>query len=528
MDNMKLLEKLFKAFIRRLSIDTSQFYAIKHNVKTWHSWRQKVTRGEILCDFMNIGEATIAFSYFSNVLAQRLNAKIVPFSQKYRNWHLSTWLIFKSFNSKGMVFCLNLNKDQKNRRDKIYLSIKKTIYTKRDILELKIDGIWIGIDIYESYLRIFSKSTVDLDDPKFWKTFRDGIGILIYWQDYFLSHKVVSVIVSHDCYMNLNILCKIAYNQKILVYSPTVRGFYCLDAPYMVHKYFSDYPAIFKTLSPIEQLDGIEWAKERLQLKFSGEVGVDMKYSTESGFVDKITDKKVLVVSEKLKVLIASHCFFDNPHAFGEFMFSDFYEWLHFLGKISQETDYDWYLKPHPDPLPGNFEALNEILIFYPNIIVLPHDISHHQLIDEGINVVLTAHGSIGHEYPYFGVPVVNAAYNPHIAYNFNFHAKTLVDYKNIVLNLNDLNCKIVKTEILEFYFMHYKYKLPDNLMLPSYNKYLNDLTTEERGGFKGTKYFINNLTKHRHEEIINKIENYLDSGRRWYFSSGPILKKRL
>jgi len=520
---MKLLGKLFKKLINRLSIDANQFYAIKHNIKTWRSWRQQGATNEILCDFMGIGEATIAFSYFSNILARRLNAKIVPFTQTYRGWHLSIWLLYKSFNAKGMVFCLHLSKAQKNRRDAIYSTIRKTIHTKRDVLNLKVEGIWIGVDIYESYLIIFSKSTVDLDDPNFWKTFKDGIGILIYWQDYFSSHKVASVIVSHDCYMSMDIVCKVAYSQQIPVYSPTVRGFYHLDAPFMVHKYFSDYHAIFKTLPLTERLDGIEWAKKRLQLKFSGEVGVDMSYSTQSGYVEKTTNKKVLRNSKNLKILIASHCFFDNPHAYDRFMFTDFYEWLHFLGKLSEETNYDWYLKSHPDPVPGTFEALNEILICYPNITLLPYDTSHHQLIDEGINVVLTAHGTIGHEYPYFDIPVINAAYNPHIAYNFNIHAKTVEEYKNVLLNLNDLHCKTDKKEIFEFYFMHNKYKLPDDLMLPSYNKYLNDLSTEECVGFAGTKYFINHLTQRRHEDIILKIENYLDSGKRWYFSCGPV-----
>lgn len=520
---MKFLLKVFKALIRRLSINLTHFYVIKHNIATWRSWHKQSSEGEILCDFTTIGEAIIAFSYFSNILARRFNAKIVPFAQKHQNWHLSTWLIFRSFNAKGMVFCLNLNNSQKNRRDQIYSLTKKKIITKRDLVNLKIDDLWIGIDIYESYLRIFSKSTVDLNDPKFWKTFRDGIGILVYWQDYFSSQKVLSVIVSHDVYMELNILCKIAYSKKIPVYSPTVRGFYSLDRPYLVHRYFSEYHTVFKKLPLEEQLSGVEWAKERLQLRFNGKVGVDMEYSSASGFTEKISEQKVLSVSKKLKILIASHCFFDNPHAYDEFMFPDFFEWLHFLGRVSQETDYDWYLKQHPDPMPGTSEALNEILAFYPNIKVLPYDTSHHQLIHEGINFVLTAHGSIGHEYPYFNIPVINAAYNPHVAYNFNYHVKTLEEYKNVLLNLSDFDFKILKEEIFEFYFMHYKYKLPDDLMLPSYNKYLDDLTTDERTGFEGSKYFINNLTHNRHEEIINKIENYLDSGKHWFFSSGPI-----
>ncbi len=515
--------KIFKGLIRRLSIDAAQLYTIKHNIKTWRSWRQQDTSGEILCDFMQIGESIIAFSYFSNILARRLNAKITPFSLKYRYWNLSTWLIFKSFNAERMVFCLRLSKAQKDKRDMIYSAAKETINTKQDVINFEVEGLMIGLDIYETYLRDRFQPTVNLDDPIFWKTFKDGIGILIFWQDYFSNHKVVSVIVSHDNYMNMNLICKVAYSKKIPVYTPSVRAFYSLDAQFMIHKYFNDFPAIFKTLSLAEQLDGIEWAKERLKLKFTGEVGVDMSYSSASGFSDKTSEIKVLRDSQKLKVLITSHCFYDNPHGFGEFMFPDFYEWLLFLGELSEETNYDWYIKSHPDPRPGTFEILNEITTYYPNISVLPYDTSHHQIIDEGINIVLTAHGTIGHEYPYFGIPVINCAFNPHIAYNFNYHAKTIEEYKNVLLNLNNFEYKIDKEEIFEFYFMNNKYILADDLMLPSYNKYLNDLSQEKREGFAGFKYFINHLTEESHEDIILKIENYIDSGKHWYFRCGPI-----
>lgn len=520
---LKLILMLYEKIFRSLYVNKAQFYTIKYNYKKWRTWRQKNSATEILCDLTSIGEATIAISYFSNVLARREKAKIIPFAQSYSSWALSIWLIYKSFNANGIIYCLNLNQAQKNKRNTIYSELKKTIRTKQDLIEFKVEGVLIGIDIYETYLRNYSKATIDLEDHLFWKTFKNGIGILIYWQDYFKKHKIAGVIVSHDCYISMNIVCKVAYSKKIPVYSPTIRGIFRLDAPFMAHKYFSKYPDIFRTLSHTDQLEGLEWAKERLKLKFSGEVGVDMSYSTKTGYKKIFNDKKLLRESANIKILIASHCFFDNPHAYDKFIFADFHEWLHFLGGLSKITNYDWYLKSHPDPLPGTFESLNRILKFYPNIVLLPHETSHHQLIKEGINVVLTAHGTIGHEYPYFDIPVINAAYNPHIAYNFNYHAKTIEEYKKLILNLNNLKCKIVKQEILEFYFMHYKYSIPDDLMLPSYSKYLNEMSSQKRVGFEGSVYFINNMDEYRHEEIIFKLDKYLNSGKNWYFSSGPI-----
>ncbi|MFB1022343.1 MAG: hypothetical protein QMC40_06245, partial [Vicingaceae bacterium] len=77
----------------------------------------------------------------------------------------------------------------------------------------------------------------------------------------------------------------------------------------------------------------------------------------------------------------------------------DFYEWLCFIGDISEKTNYDWYLKIHPDPLPGTLDNIHEILQNYPRITVIPHLTSHLQLANEGIDFVLTCFGTVGIEY---------------------------------------------------------------------------------------------------------------------------------
>ena len=43
------------------------------------------------------------------------------------------------------------------------------------------------------------------------------------------------------------------------------------------------------------------------------------------------------------------HDFFDATHIYGSTLFVDFYEWLKFLGKLSETTDYDWYIKNRPN-----------------------------------------------------------------------------------------------------------------------------------------------------------------------------------
>ena len=69
----------------------------------------------------------------------------------------------------------------------------------------------------------------------------------------------------------------------------------------------------------------------------------------------------------KKKIIVATHCFFDNPNAYGNFLFNDFYDWLIFIGKIGEKLkkNYEIYIKPHRDYLPGTIEALNEIKKIY-------------------------------------------------------------------------------------------------------------------------------------------------------------------
>ena len=124
--------------------------------------------------------------------------------------------------------------------------------------------------------------------------------------------------------------------------------------------------------------------------------------------------------------------------------FNDFYEWLDFLGKMSEKTEYQWYLKNRPNH-PGKFtkyqpfteKIIKDVCKKYKNIILLPNDYSHHQIIDEGINFVLTCYGSVGIEYAYFKIPVINASKNnPHINYNFNLNPKNKKEYIYMIKNL--------------------------------------------------------------------------------------------
>ena len=314
-----------------------------------------------------------------------------------------------------------------------------------------------------------------------------------------------------------------AYESGVPVYFPTIRSIGRQDRQYSGTSFFRHYREIFRSLPPEEQRNAILLAKRALERRLSGEVGVDMPYSTKSAFGKFNGDERVLRKSDKIKVLIATHCFYDNPHGVGEILFLDFYEWLRYLGSISEKTDYDWYLKMHPDPLPGTEAIIREIIREFPRITFISPEVSHHQLVRDGINFVLTVYGTVGQEYPALGVQVINAGYNPRIAYDFNWHPKTLAEYEDYLLNLDKLHKDMKMEEVYESYYMHNYYSLADDLFLNSYRECIQKLSTEDRVGSAIYDYFLNQLTEAKHREIIANIRGYLDSGKRYYFSRGPV-----
>jgi len=515
----KLISKA-KFFIGIFILDKHTKRFIAHNKKAWKGWSNKHAEALILIDFYDVCETNIARSYFVNILAKKRDTTIKSFSWIKRT-STSLHAVYKSFNISGHIVP-HLNKEQKCRKEAISNEITQTLKTKQDIFNLKVLDIWIGVDIYESYLRDFNKPTVYLDDVKLFNMIDEGIGLVIFWHDFFSKHKIAAVVASHDAYLRSNVVCKTAYQNKIPVYLPNPIGITYVQEPYSAKSYFRNCRQMFGSLSDEEQRNGIILAKKQLEKRLNGEVGVDMSYSTKSAFHKTYSKNPVLRKSNKIKVLICTHCFYDNPQAYGGVFFLDFYEWLCYLGKISEKTDYDWYIKMHPDALPGTEETIREIIYKFPSINYISPEISFRQLAKEGINFILTAYGSVGHECPALGIQVINAGYNPRVAYDFNWHPKSIEEYERYLLNLNKLHKHINLQDLYEFYYIFHYYVHADSFVFKSYRQFLSDLTVEQRLRSKAYGYFLEQLTHEKHQEIINNMERFIASGKQYYFSHGP------
>ena len=256
-------------------------------------------------------------------------------------------------------------------------------------------------------------------------------------------------------------------------------------------------------------------ARRRLNLIFEGNINIDQFYIKNSAYSQNKISAKIIENKSPIKILIASHSFYDAPNGLGKTLFSDFYEWLEFIGELSNKTKYEWYIKTHPGIDILDKKTIDSFVSRFKRIILVPDKTSHNQLINEGINIVMTVYGSIGIEYAAKNITVVNASLNnPHINYDFNINPQSQDELKNIILNLeNYVNLDIRIDDVYQCYYMKYLY-YDHNIFFSEFKSVMDKI-----GGYYSLysaniyKEWMNYLTTEKQNKIELNLKKFVLSG---------------
>ena len=392
---------------------------------------------------------------------------------------------------------------------------KKNIKSKSDLENYKINNILIGDLIYDSFLKKYLVPTLDIDSENFKNFFFDSLKLFFFWEDYFKKNSIKSLVLYHSVYISA-IPLRIALSKNIPSYIYNYERVYKLNqSRKFVGLEYLDYKKKFKLFSKIKKKEILNFSKKKIIKKFEGKITSDIPYLSKTAY-GKINNRRVLKKSNKIKILIAPHSFCDSPHCFGNNLYTDHYEWLNSLGKISNETDYDWYIKCHPD-FTSYFDNTNGLIkkfvIKYPKIKLLKSNTSHKQIIKDGISVVLTVNGNIASEYPFFGIPAINASLNnPHIDYNFSITPKNKNEYFKLIRSLETLKLNIKKNEILEHHYMKNEF-FNNRWFFHDLNKVKKSLNGYQNFfRINMYEYWIQNFNLNKHKKFYSKIKKFIES----------------
>jgi hypothetical protein len=419
----------------------------------------------------------------------------------------------KSFfyeNNNVLIINSNLTYLQISRILKLYKKIIK-VRSKKKLINLKINKIKIGDLIYDSYLRFSKEPTIEFDDINYKIELFNSISTFIFWYEYFKNNNVDSLIQSHSNY-RIGIPGRIALSKKIKVFIVNIDDVYRLNEnKKYVGLQFLDYKKNYKRLNIIKFR---KFTRHKMKLRFKGGKGFDIPHTFLHGFKNKKNTKNLLKFSNNKNILISLHDFTDSPNAYGNFIFNDFYEWINYLGKFSKRIqDYDWYVKPHPNPVNNENKIIKNILNKYKNFKLIPANTPHTEII-KNISIVLTCRGTIGYEYPYFNVPVILASnLNKVTNYNFAYSANSLNEYRKFLLNIPKIikNYEVKKNELEEFYFTHYYLHDASNWIINNYQNFYNIKYKKNKIGssrISSSKILKTFKDFYANEELINKKSN--------------------
>jgi hypothetical protein len=519
-------------------------YKIKKHFNLYFNNKINKTNNDIILIEMNRWSSVIvAIAYLVKILREKINANVCAYpenefttflkSRSFFNnvfWHIGILFKLKTFgiySAFGTNEFINIDKKGTDgqlliKSKKQFLKIIKNKINNFKILDLHLENIHVGDLFYDSYLKIYRKETVDLNDKIFLDFLERSIYYFYYWYNFFKTKKVKAVVVSQSVYnSSIPIRIGMQFKCKCIVGSP----FYIFSLSKKIkfyHNHYLFYKKYFSKLTVLEKKNGLNLVKKKLKKYFNGEVSLPHKatYLVKSTYT-KNKDVKLIPNSKNnsTKVLICSHSFSDAPHSRGFHFYEDYYRWLIAVLEISNNTNYDWYLKLHPQNLAflDNTHAVIKNLINtkYKKIKLIDSNVSHHEIIKIGINFVLTCNGSVSAEYPYFNIASINASLsNPHLHFSFSISPKSKKYYERILYNLNKykLKPKIKKNEIFLYYLMNDFYYSP-SWLIDDWSKVINSFPNKKdiyREIFYN--YWLKNFSKINHNKTAQAVRNFIKS----------------
>jgi hypothetical protein len=301
---------------------------------------------------------------------------------------------------------------------------------------LKYRNVLVGDAVYDSFLRGNNLPTIDFDHPDLLEKLANALYYIDSLYDYFLAEEVKAVCIIETTYM-LALPGRVAFEFNIDVFIITHSRVFRLNKnEYIGFHEFLKFRSVYSSLPQTIKA----WGTERAKLTMPSILArAGFELNSKISF-NHFPQGHSYQLKKPLKLLVSAHDFFDSPHRVGYAFFSDFYIWLSFLNSVALKTNYKWYVRTHPNARHWNQEVINSIFRETPSVTLLSPLIRNAELVEMDFSAVLTVFGTVGSEWPLYGVPVINAsARHKHVNIFGNITPKNKKEYIDLLHGLDSL-----------------------------------------------------------------------------------------
>jgi hypothetical protein len=468
---------LFK-FIKKLTLyifptaDDQKFYSLVKG-SFFKSEEEPVLTTLVDCTHLGFKRWNIELLFTLSGISRVHNRNFIAFYPSYFFiWNTlqskMVWLIKKIYNKDNHIFNLFFISE------KIAPSYFKFLFSnyefnefnefneflsKDEVLNFKYKGVKIGDLVYDSYLKENRKATVDIKSKELAFIIKKACFLVDFYQNEFSKYNIKEFYITHANYICYGAAIRVALKNNIKVFcTHGVRGgeFHQLteENPF-ISPDFKIYKKLFDKLENPDVL--LELAKKELENIFKGTINSSIDYLKETPYKDATIP--INVISDKTdNLLIMLHCFFDSPHIYKSMLYPDFYEWVVDTIQVALGADKAVFIKEHPNGMLGNDIIVSELKKKFSAVTFLDKTTSNLAIMHSKIDAVVTVYGTLGHEFPYMDIPVINAGDNPHSAFNFCYNPASRSQYQDLIMKVGALKkpTNLDKIDILKFYYIHY------------------------------------------------------------------------
>jgi len=355
--------------------------------------------------------------------------------------------IFNSYGIKNFI-------DIKSHRFNIFIILKAAIATLKVyigfsnfdmFINYKLNDIKIGDLIYDTYIKQDNRySKLELWSLSFFKELMKSHFKFYLYTHFIEKYNFKYIVLSHNCYVAGGMLARIGskHGSKVLASASTKVKCY--------HNYNDIFTSIVTPskgiIKHIINKHLYKKTDELLKERFAGDIdqqGAINAYKNKKKYSSKELCKKLSLNPSYPTVFIISHVFSDGPHAYGNILFRDYYQWfIETIKFINNIRNINWVVKPHPGAYAHNEAGQVEQLVRelkLNNIHLAPSDLSTACVFNIS-KTIITVAGTVGFEAAAFGIKPIIAGEAPYSDFGIACEPKNKVEYFSILKNINSIS----------------------------------------------------------------------------------------
>jgi hypothetical protein len=322
------------------------------------------------------------------------------------------------------------------------------------LVGLTVRGVAVGDLIFDSYLRFKPAVTLDLDDPYLLVVIRQALKDVEQAFHYFSREKPDLLLTSYATYIQHGIAARVAayLGVRVQAFSNLQDWTTQITTASPWHtRNGAQYKSLFSTLPA--QAEKMEAARQQMEARLSGAIDKATSYMKAAAYgrnsaaVDDLSGMPVIFL----------HDFTDSVHIYRWILFHDFWDWICFTIDTLRAAGIPFAVKPHPNQMSDSLGALESLRLKYPDLNILPVDVSNKQLVEAGMSCAVTVYGTVASEMAFMGIPTISSGDNPHISFDFCHTVNSRAQYAAALANCQHLTRSPaeMRRESCAFYYMH-------------------------------------------------------------------------